>query len=146
MRAVTPDGERYSPLLQTRAEVFRPVDRINDCDPALERRGRLGLKSFLADHPHSRQYALKEAGHLLFQKQIGICHRASVRLPDDLVTQGQKGRHKAFRQVHRVLKDSSDLHENLVLYLQVAIGSKSLLAQPVVTAVRRGGDDVKAAL
>lgn len=91
--AIPPDGEGYSPLFQTRTKVFGPVDRVDDCDPALKRRRGLGLECLFPDDPHAWQYALKEAGHLTLQKQIRIRHGASVRLPDNLMTERQKGRH-----------------------------------------------------
>lgn len=111
--AIAPDGEGYSPLFQTRTKVFGPVDRVDDCDPALKRRRGLGLECLFPDDPHAWQYALEEEGHFTFQKQIRIRHGASVRLPNNLVTERQKGRHQAFRQVDGVREEISDRHGEL---------------------------------
>ena len=112
MRTVAPDGERDPPLLQARTEVLRPVDRIDHRDPALERRRGLRREGLFPDHPHTWQGAFKEPGHLIFQKHVGVRHGAAVGLPDDLVTERQKGRHHPFRQVDGVFQDGSDLHDN----------------------------------
>lgn len=97
MFALVPKAERNPPFLKARTEVLGAIDRVENRDPSLLRRGCCTFeKTLLADQAKPRQMLIKQGGDPPFQEQIGFGHGAPVRLPAYVIPATKKRRERLF--------------------------------------------------